>query len=533
MPPKESKRHRADGASGSAKLAQQPDAEEEQLASLIFGGSNNTNSSSSIVKPNSSARKAPEPKKAAWEDGDDSKLILDVSKSARTRKLRVNHSETELTGTEYQARAQARLKAAAGTPSWALAPSETQKRKRRPRAAAAEDEDNSEDDADAEEEEEAIDDSVGDLLRSSAALTAKSAALAPDTLGISRLRDANVSDPARAVIQAVGWHPQGSLLFTASLDARLRFFRIDGKKNPRVSSVLLPDLPITSACWNGDGSEVIATGRRSFFYTYDVAAGTAHRIPRLMGRDEKSLESCVVSPAHPSSSTAYMAFLGANGNVLLANARTKQWSNTLKMEGQVRSAAFSKGATGGSGGAGPLDYPELLTVGTSGTVYVWDLRTMTCRGKHIDEGSSSSTCIAASPDGSRYAVGAASGIVNVYDAATSLQPPASSAAGSGLFTPVCSPKPLYTHESLTTGISSLLWHPRGQGDILLAASQRTQDALKLVHGDTGRTFANWPTNKTPLHYVTAAAFSPQGGFLTVGNDRGRVLLYRVHHYTAV
>jgi U3 small nucleolar RNA-associated protein 18 len=99
--------------------------------------------------------------------------------------------------------------------------------------------------------------------------------------------------------------------------------------------------------------------------------------------------------------------------------------------------------------------------------------------------------------------------------------------------PVAAPKPVHTNENLTTGISTLAWHPSGRGDLLLSASQRTQDALKLVHGDTGRTFANWPTNKTPLHYVTAAAFSPHGGYLTVGNDRGRVLLYRLHHYHAV
>jgi hypothetical protein len=36
--------------------------------------------------------------------------------------------------------------------------------------------------------------------------------------------------------------------------------------------------------------------------------------------------------------------------------------------------------------------------------------------------------------------------------------------------------------------------------------------------------------RSPLHYVHSLAFSPHSGFLTIGNARGRVLLYRLHHY---
>ena len=37
---------------------------------------------------------------------------------------------------------------------------------------------------------------------------------------------------------------------------------------------------------------------------------------------------------------------------------------------------------------------------------------------------------------------------------------------------------------------------------------------------------------TPLHYVSAVAFSPSSGYISVGNDRGRALLYRLKHYQA-
>lgn len=66
--------------------------------------------------------------------------------------------------------------------------------------------------------------------------------------------------------------------------------------------------------------------------------------------------------------------------------------------------------------------------------------------------------------------------------------------------------------------------------MLMMASRMKKDALRLVHLPTGTVFSNWPTRLTPLHYVHCGAFSPGGGFMAVGNAKGRVLLYRLHHY---
>ena len=43
----------------------------------------------------------------------------------------------------------------------------------------------------------------------------------------------------------------------------------------------------------------------------------------------------------------------------------------------------------------------------------------------------------------------------------------------------------------------------------------------------------WPwcaSSRTPLGHVTSLAFSPRGGYAAVGNDKGRVLLYRLNHW---
>ena len=82
--------------------------------------------------------------------------------------------------------------------------------------------------------------------------------------------------------------------------------------------------------------------------------------------------------------------------------------------------------------------------------------------------------------------------------------------------------------NLTTGVDSLAFNHDGQ--LLVLASRLKRDALRVLHVPTMTVFANWPTSKSPLHYVHCAAPSPHSGYLAIGNARGRVLLYRLHHY---
>jgi U3 small nucleolar RNA-associated protein 18 len=427
------------------------------------------------------------------------------------------------------------------------------------------------DEDDDEEEEEA-------LLRGASSVLAKDKAkktgessgpLASGTISVTRVRDANRSEPSKAVIQAVQFHHQNSVLFTAGLDHKLRFFAVDGKKNPKVASVFFPDLPITAAAWSYDGNEVICSGRRPFYYSYDCGSGSAVKIPRILGRDEKSLESMVVqqpSSVRSSSSSSSLAvsggadcpplisFLGNDGTIILVSQRTKTWVSNLKMNGSVRAACFTKpwlSSPGTTDGSSLTGWSDLLTVGGEGEVYRWDLRMLgKCLYRHQDEGLSSGTAIAASHDGRLYAVGSTSGVVNVYDCSSSdIQrrystwaslagasagagaggadelPTALTGAGSGL----AAPKPLYSSMLLTTSISHLAFSP-GKSEILSIGSQKITDSYRLIHTATGKAFGNWPTAGTPLHYVTCSAYSPRCGYVAIGNDRGRVLLYRLNHY---
>jgi len=186
--------------------------------------------------------------------------------------------------------------------------------------------------------------------------------------------------------------------------------------------------------------------------------------------------------------------------------------------------------------AAPLSRPLDHLPGGDGVIYTWDLRTRRCLHRQADEGCVGAGALALSSDGRFLATGASSGVVNVYDAARSgaglLEPRLP--AGGLLATAVARPAPpsaaapLRALMNLTTAVDSLAFSADGQ--MLAMASRMKKDALRLVHLPSCTVFSNWPTSRTPLHYVHALAFSPRGGYLAVGNAKGRALLYRLHHY---
>lgn len=142
-------------------------------------------------------------------------------------------------------------------------------------------------------------------------------------------------------------------------------------------------------------------------------------------------------------------------------------------------------------------------------MYRWDLRTQRAALRHKDEGSMCGCSIGVSPDGSRYAIGSDMGVVNVYDTNAVSSFAADEAKLSAFGVPIHAPKPAQSIMNLRTAVDHLKFNHDGQ--ILTIASQRMKDSLKLVHVSSGSVFANWPTSKTPLSYVTSLDFSPHSG----------------------
>jgi U3 small nucleolar RNA-associated protein 18 len=222
-------------------------------------------------------------------------------------------------------------------------------------------------------------------------------------------------------------------LFTAGLDKTLRFFQIDGKTNPKVHgihcknifiyrqlkfylyidyqtdfftlifypSLAVPDMPIMSASYLGpEGSAVVLSGRRSYFYVCDVASGNVTKIPRIMHRPEKSLERMITSPCGK-----YIVFIGYDGHAILVDGSTRHLASTIKMNGSCRAVSFSPCGT------------YLFSSGSDGDVYQWDIRKTTgsipkCVRRISNEDGTIVQSLALSDQ--FLAVGAESGVVNMF-----------------------------------------------------------------------------------------------------------------------
>ncbi|KAK6937600.1 WD40 repeat [Dillenia turbinata] len=422
-------------------------------------------------------------RKAVWVDDEEEMVSVNIAKVNRLRKLRKEEDESLISGSAYVARLRAQhAKMNPGT-EWAQIDF-------RPRSYSSDDDESGEENgavvvAPGFEDVEA----VSDILRTNEDLVVKGGSkLLPGLLEFSRLVDANAEEPSNGPINSVQFHRNAQLLLAAGLDRKLRFFQIDGKRNTKIQSIFLEDCPIRKASFLPDGSQVIAAGRRKFFYSFDLVKAKVDKIGPLTGRDEKSLE---VFETSPDSNT--IAFVGNEGYILLVSTKTKALIGTLKMNGTARSLAFTE------------DGQQLLSSGGDGHIYHWDLRTRTCFHKAIDEGCFNGSALCTSPSGKLLAAGSASGIVNIYNRDEFL-------GGKR--------KPMKSVENLTTKVDFMKFNNDSQ--ILAICSTMKKNSLKLIHVPSLTVFSNWPPAKTTLHYPRCLDFSPGGGFMAVGNAAGKV-----------
>ncbi|TPX41215.1 hypothetical protein SeLEV6574_g06206 [Synchytrium endobioticum] len=415
-----------------------------------------------------------QPKAPVWEDDDD--LLVDIATKTRSRKLRKAEAEVVISSTDYETRLRSQFEKIHPRPKWAVTDKKDGVRE-----------------GDPEEM---------DFLKTTTTIAQKKDGFhfSPDAIAVTRLKDGNQMAYSPCVIQSVQFHPKTPVMLTAGYDKAVRLFRIDGKINPKIQSILFKDMPIHQAQFTADGKQIIATGARKHFYTYDMEKGTAQTIYGIRGRPEKNIAEFRLSPCN-----RYIAFVGEGGYIILASRDTKQWIANLRMNGKVRSLCFS------------LDGEYLYAVTSDDDIYQFETRSRQCLYKVKDISAYKTTSIALSPDNHYIATGLKSGIVNIYDRNVVFGESTSNCSG-----PAASITPLKSLSNLTTSIRNMAFHPTSQA--LLFSSRSMKDALRLAHMPSFKVFPNWPTNITPLSHVNSVDFSPNGGHLAMGNDKGRVLL---------
>jgi len=423
----------------------------------------------------------------AWRDPDDAALQVNLTAKVALRKFQHGEKDTEINGNDYVSRLRAEFQRRHGSAGWA---------ERGPQDA--------EEDSSDEEQELRVPTSKNPTK------SVRDKYLPSGNLDVERQRELVIEEGVKkgfGKVEAIQFHPKSELMLMAC-QKRLRLFQIDGEDNSQVGSFFFPNFPVKEAVFTPDGRHVLMAGNSYKMQCLDVERGEAREVTHMCAQPNRRVFGLTVGPNQSdrpgSVASRLYSVLADSGTVHVCDLATRQPVRTLRMSMNGVAAAFSP------------EHDTLFTADEDCNIYEWDLSKGSCVQKSKDSFAVKITCLESCRSSGRapsslLAVGTTTGYVDLFD--TSSRP---------LRTPVKSIGNLTTRIKLARFNST--------GEILALASDEMRDAVKLVHTGTKHVFANWPTQTTPFGRVTALDFSRQEGFLAVGNETGRVLLFRLSHY---
>lgn len=315
-------------------------------------------------------------------------------------------------------------------------------------------------------------------------------------LSFKKMKDLNRTTYAEGPsITGVEFHPHSTVSLVAGSQGVATIYSIDGKKNDKLHSIAFKNYPIRSCRFNKDGTEAVFGGCNKYFYTYDLIGGQTQRI--FLPKAITKLGHFEVSPCGK-----FIGVIGRFGEVHLLDASSKELICTLKQEHVATSIAFS------------VDSTQLLTHCVDSEINVFDLRERRFVHRFVDDGCINGSSISVSPNGRLLATASEQGVVNVYNYEDVLKTNA--------------PLPAKTIFNLTTAISTTKFNHTSE--LLAIASKEVNDAVKLVHFPSGTVFNNFPGIQGNLGKPSVVQFSPQSGYLAIGNHGKEVALYRLKHF---
>lgn len=340
-------------------------------------------------------------------------------------------------------------------------------------------------------------DSDDDVMKGTGNYLAPSVDLPSDIIDIKKCTNANKENPSKGKIKSVEFLHNAELMLVAGMDSKLRLFQVDGKCNPKIESIGFDNFPIFKAHFTKDGEQVIVGSWHKSFYVFDMMSGKMTRTCIKEIEYAPNTKNFVMSP-----DGKHMCLVGQYGHLHLLSVKTRELVHTFRMNSSAEAVCFNS------------DGQSLLSHGDGGEVFIWDVKSRTCRHKFIDEGCTKGTSLSVSYGDHYVATGSYSGVVNIYDDSCFQK---------------TSPKPRKAVMNLTTSCSTMAFN--STAEILAIASDFTESAMKLVHLPTQTVFSNFPKKTDGLHIPMALDFSPNSGYLSVGNNKGKALLYRLRHYS--
>ncbi|KAM6473406.1 U3 small nucleolar RNA-associated protein 18 homolog isoform 1-T2 [Liasis olivaceus] len=421
-------------------------------------------------------------KKPAWVDEDDeTEETIDMTHRYRKNMMK-SDAEKKLPKRKVQRRFKEQFQSAMGTtPSWALRGMKNKTRKTKH-------------DGDSEDEED------DDLLCKTGNFVVMSDSLPRGILQMKNCLPANNERISDAKLTTVQFHPTAQVVMTAGHDRSISLFQVDSITNPEIQSIHLEDFPIYKAHFSAEGEQVIATSvHNKLFYIYDMMEGKIIPINHIRGLEEKIIKKFEVSP-----DGTFLLLNGTSGYLHLITMKTKEFVGSMKINGKAVASSFSP------------DGSRIYTHSDEGEVFIWDVKSRRCLNRFTDEGCLHGTSIAVSKNSQYIACGSSSGVVNVYAHDDCVRE--------------TNPKPLKAIMNLVTPATSLAFNPTTE--ILAMASNKVDDALKLVHIPSFTVFSNFPVFRRKLLYLAYCMdFSPRSGYFSIANNKGKALLYRLKHYS--
>lgn len=393
---------------------------------------------------------------------------------------------------------------------------------------------------------------LADLLRTAGSLSrtdvkATSARgkrkLRPEVIDIQRTKEVAGGGPSS--IDTLQFHPSYPLLLSGGPSSTITLYHISPhppNPNPIVTSLHVRGTPIHTAEFcrpapaassensheqdPNDQTRIFFASRRRYFHTWSLSTGQVQKITRAMygtaRHSQRTMEQFKLSPCGRWMGLVSSAKKGG-GAINVLSTSTMQWQCSCRVDSRGGVADFAWWRDGNG----------FAAVGKNGEVCEYDMSSKSVVRRWLDDGAVGTTIIALGGHiggaheeflgGSRWvAVGSSSGVVNLYDRRSWLETDKSSTANTKVDH---RPTPLRSFTQLTTPTSHLTFSTDGQ--MLVMASRWKKDALKLIHLPSATVYRNWPTDKTSLGRISALALSPDGGYLAVANEAGKIRLWEI------
>lgn len=320
--------------------------------------------------------------------------------------------------------------------------------------------------------------------------------LASGALQFKKLKDLNRETYAEGpAITDVIFHPSSSVGLVTGTRGIATIYSIDGKKNDKLHSMVLKNYPIRCCRLTKDGDQAIFGGSQKYFYKYDLMSGQTQRI--FLPKTITKMSNFEISP-----NGQYLAIIGRFGEIHLLYTTTSELICTLKQEHDATSLAFS------------IDSKYIFTHSVDSEVNIFDIGEQRYIHRFIDDGCINGSNITISPNGQLLAASSQQGVVNIYNYDNVVREKY--------------PRPMKSILNLTTAISNTKFNH--SSELLAIASKEVEDAVKIVHFPSGTVYHNFPAMHSNIGKPNVIQFSPQSGYLAIGNSDKQVPMFRLKHF---